>query len=83
MGEARRKAQKHLAEMRDQSHGPGQRAADALNELVEKLSANYHELETAVANRVQLSREVLNNWQDETRSLMRELRRVSSGVAYA
>lgn len=83
MGEARRKAQKQLTEMRDQSHSPANRATEALNELVEKLSANYHELETAVANRVQLSREVLNGWQDETRSLMRELRRVSSNVAYA
>ena len=78
MGEARRKAQKHLAEMREQPHGPAHRAADALHELVEKLSASYHELETAVTNRVQLSREVLNGWQDETRSLMRELRRTYS-----
>ena len=81
MGEARRKAQKHLAEMREQPHGPAQRTADALHEVVEKLSANYHELETAVANRVQLSREKLNAWQDETRSLMRELRRTYAAVS--
>jgi stearoyl-CoA desaturase (delta-9 desaturase) len=74
MGEARRRAQKHLAEMRQQPAGPVDRAADALHELVEKLTANYHELEKSVADRVQLSREVLNGWQDETRSLMRELR---------
>ena len=56
---------------------------EALNELVEKLTANYHELETAVTNRVQLSREVLNGWQNETRSLMRELRRFSSSMTHA
>jgi hypothetical protein len=78
MGEARRSAQKRLAEMRMESHGAAQRTADALHELVEQLSANYHELETAVSGRVQLSREVLNRWQDETRSLMRELSRISS-----
>ncbi|MEY4244423.1 MAG: hypothetical protein RLZZ245_2008 [Verrucomicrobiota bacterium] len=78
MGEARRSAQKRLAEMRLESHGAAQRTADALHELVEQLSANYHELETAVSGRVQLSREVLNRWQDETRSLMRELSRISS-----
>ncbi len=81
MGEARRRAQKHLAEMREQPHGPANRAADALHELVEKLTANYHELEKSVADRVQLSREVLNGWQDETRSLMRELRRTYAKVS--
>lgn len=75
MGEARRRAQKHLAEMREQAPGQAHRAADALHELVERLSANYHELEKSVADRVQLSREVLNGWQTETRNLMRELQR--------
>jgi stearoyl-CoA desaturase (delta-9 desaturase) len=82
MGEARRKAQKQLAALREHpAHGPGHRAADALHEIVEKLSANYHELEKAVADRVQLSREVMNQWQDETRSLMRELRRATASVS--
>ena len=81
MGEARRKAQQHLAEMRGQPHSAAHRAADALHELVEKLSVNYHELEKAVADRVQLSREKLNAWQQETRSLMRELRRTYAAVS--
>ena len=81
MGEARRKAQQHLAEMREQPHTAAHRAADALHELVEKLSANYHELETAVTGRVQLSREVLKAWQDETRSLMREFRRTHAAIS--
>ena len=44
--------------------------------MVERLAANYHELEKAVADRVQLSREALNQWQDETRAMMREIRRM-------
>jgi predicted nucleic acid-binding Zn-ribbon protein len=82
MGEARRKAQKELAALREQpAHGPTQRAADAVHEMVEKLSANYHELEKAIADRVQLSRDAMNAWQDETRSLMRELRRATASVS--
>ena len=78
MGEARRRAEQRLAELRQHGPGAGQRAVDALHEVVEKLAANYHELEKSVADRVQLSREVLNRWQTETRQLMRELSRVSS-----
>jgi stearoyl-CoA desaturase (delta-9 desaturase) len=78
MGEARRKMQTHLAQLKDQSHGPAQRALDAMHEMADKLSANYHELEKAVADRVQLSREKLNAWQDETRRLMREVKRLAA-----
>ena len=81
MGEARRKAQKHLAEMREHPAAAVRSAADSLHEIVEKLSANYHELEKAVTDRVQLSREVMNGWQNETRSLMRELRKTATSVS--
>ena len=50
------------------------RAADALHEVVERVSKNYHELEQAAAQRVQLSREVMRDWQAETRALIRQLR---------
>ena len=80
MGEARRKAQKHLAEMRAHPAAAARSAAESLHEIVEKLSANYHELEKAVADRVQLSREVMKGWQNETRSLMRELRSTTAAV---
>jgi stearoyl-CoA desaturase (delta-9 desaturase) len=73
MGEARRKAQSQLAELRE--YPAAHRASDTLHEIVEKLTTNYHELEKAVADRVQLSREALNQWQNETRQLMREFRR--------
>jgi stearoyl-CoA desaturase (delta-9 desaturase) len=81
MGEARRKAQQDLAAVRAYGPGAAQRAADAMHEIVEKLSANYQELEKAVADRVQLSREAMNEWQNETRSLMNELRRTYASVS--
>jgi stearoyl-CoA desaturase (Delta-9 desaturase) len=78
MGEARRKAHSHLEALQTQAHGPAQRALETLHELAEQLSANYHELEKAVADRVQVSREMLNQWQDQTRQQMREIRRVAA-----
>ncbi len=83
MGEARRKMQTHLAELKAGSPGPAQRALDGMHEMADKLSANYHELEKAVADRVQLSRDKLDEWQTETRSLMREMKRLSSSAPAA
>jgi transcription termination factor NusB len=77
MREARRNAELRLEEIRQQQkQGQCERAADKLHELVEKLAANYHELENAISERVQLSREVLNRWQNETRGIMREISRM-------
>jgi stearoyl-CoA desaturase (delta-9 desaturase) len=80
MREARIKAEKHLAELREHGPGPAERASIAIHEIAERLAANYHELEKAVADRVQLSREALNHWQDETRAMMREIRRMVEAV---
>jgi stearoyl-CoA desaturase (delta-9 desaturase) len=80
MREARLKAEKHLAELREHGPGPAERASIAIHEMVERMTANYHELEKAVADRVQLSREVLNHWQEETRSTMREISRMVSAL---
>jgi stearoyl-CoA desaturase (delta-9 desaturase) len=77
MREARRWAQLHLEEIRQQQQpGQCQRASDKVHELVEKLAANYHELENAISERVQLSRKALNRWQNETRGIMREINRI-------
>jgi SMC interacting uncharacterized protein involved in chromosome segregation len=77
MREARRKAELRLAELREQQKaGDCQSASEKLHELVEKLAANYHELENAISERVQLSREALNRWQNETRGIMREISRI-------
>lgn len=76
MHEARRHAVIRLDELKSAGPGVAQRATDALHEITERLSANYHELEKAVADRVQLSKEVLDSWQDETRVLVRQLGRI-------
>jgi stearoyl-CoA desaturase (Delta-9 desaturase) len=76
MHEARRRAVIRLDELKSAGPGVAQRATDALHEITERLSANYHELEKAVADRVQLSKEVLDSWQDETRALVRQLGRI-------
>jgi stearoyl-CoA desaturase (delta-9 desaturase) len=80
MREARIKAEKHLAELREHGPGPAQRVSDAVHEMVERMAANYHELEKSVADRVQVSRELLQEWQDDTRRTMREIRRMMSAL---
>ena len=77
MREARLRAEERLAELRERNAGQAQRAVELLHEAFEQLTANYHELEKAVADRVQLSKDVLQEWQEETRAFMRELRRTS------
>ena len=89
MHEARRRAKLRIEELRaipaqgvahmasEAAHRASEaahRAADALHEVVEQLSKNYHELEQAASQRVQLSREKMRDWQQETRALIRQLR---------
>jgi stearoyl-CoA desaturase (delta-9 desaturase) len=81
MRQARIITEKHLAELREHGPGPAQRACDAVHEISERLAANYHELEKAVADRVELSRKMLRDWQTETREMMRELRVMVATVA--
>jgi len=78
MREARLRAEKHLAEIRE--HGPAHTFSETVHEIVERLAANYHELEKAMADRVHLSREALDRWQAETRAMMRELSRMREAV---
>lgn len=80
MREARLSAEKRLAEVRQFGPGPAQRAADAIHELVDRLSANYHELEKAIAGRVQLSKSALDRWQADTRAMLREVHRMAAAV---
>ena len=75
MNEARRQAELRLQEMRNAGPTVCQRATETLHEAAERLAASYHELEKAVSDRVQLSRDALNRWQNETRELMRQLSR--------
>ncbi len=76
-----REAKRRAAEWVSEIHAiPGycQRTATTVGQLSEKLSANYQELEAAVTDRVQVSREALQAWQDETRQMMRQLSNMST-----
>ncbi len=75
MREAKLRAEKHLAELKSQGSA-AQRVSEAVNEMVERLAANYHELEKAVSERVTLSKKALRDWQTETRTMMKDLRRM-------
>lgn len=83
MREARVSAERHLKELLDKQPTVADRITDSLHEMVDSLAANYNELEKAVSDRVQLSREVLQEWQDETRATMREIRRMISSIQAA
>jgi len=71
MGEARRVVEERLSQIQA-APDYSQRTAEALTQLYEKICENYRELEQALADRVDLSRKALQNWQDETRALMRQ-----------
>ena len=72
MAQVRRQAEAKITEIQA-IPGYCQRTAEMLTQVSEKLAANYRELEQAVADRVQLSKESLRKWQDETRALMRQI----------
>jgi stearoyl-CoA desaturase (delta-9 desaturase) len=76
MGEAKRRAQERVDQIQA-IPGYCQRTAEMLSQLSDKIAANYHELEQALADRVQLSRAALQKWQDETRALMREFSEIA------
>jgi FtsZ-binding cell division protein ZapB len=72
MGEAKRRAAERITAIQA-TPNYCKRTTEALTQAYEKLAANYHELEQAVADRVQVSRDALQNWQDETRALMQQI----------
>ena len=79
MGEARRVAETQLAQLQA-APVYCQSTAEMLTQLYEKLCANYRELEQAVADRMQLSRDAIQTWQDETRALMRQFSQLAKSA---
>jgi stearoyl-CoA desaturase (delta-9 desaturase) len=74
MTEARRRAEAELARVAEcEDLAWREQATAALNELLERLSASYHELEEAVAERVDLSKKALSRWQADTREFLNHL----------
>lgn len=74
MREARLCAERRLAALHGRQGEVQHGLYEACNEMFDRLVVNYHELEKAVAERVQVSRHALREWQEETRELMRQLR---------
>jgi len=65
--------EQHLAELRNAGSEPAQQLGKAIQEVAARLAVNYHELEQAVTNRLELSRKSLRAWQQDTRRMLREL----------
>lgn len=74
MDEARRKADVMREEIvAHQDPALRQRASEILDGLTAQLSENYHELEHAVANKVELSKKALRRWSAETSIMVNQL----------
>jgi stearoyl-CoA desaturase (delta-9 desaturase) len=76
MGEARLRAEEKLAALNAAHPTMTERAHVMLNELCEDLAKNYAELEKLVAQRVEVSKQKLVGWQQETRDLMKFVRSI-------
>jgi hypothetical protein len=80
MAEARRRADLELARLKEAGDHPlRDKALEAMNALSERLSANYHELEKAMSDRVELSRKAIRKWSKETRETLNDLTALSRG----
>ena len=74
MTEARRRAEGELERVaKSDDVAWRESATEALNKLLESLAASYHELETALADKVELSKKALSRWQADTREFLGHL----------
>lgn len=84
MAEARRRADQELARLHATDHPWRDKAVESAQQLIERLATNYHELEKAMTDRVELSRKALRRWSKETRELLASIRQIrGSGAAEA
>jgi stearoyl-CoA desaturase (Delta-9 desaturase) len=67
MHEARRRAAMRLKETETIATVLGHQMHDMLTHLSERLAANYHALETAMTEQVEVSRKRIDSWRKETR----------------
>jgi hypothetical protein len=79
MREARAQAERRLAGLAAVGESGPSGSGSTLHDRVRQLGVICDELEQAVRDRVELSRSTLERWRGETRSLLRELRSVSTG----
>ena len=81
MTEARRRADERLAELKASDATVCERTMESVNELLEKVTQNYQELETAMADKAEMSRKVINQWHRETRELVARLAELKPQMA--
>jgi stearoyl-CoA desaturase (delta-9 desaturase) len=77
MAEAKRLADLRLAQPANKDCPIWQKSSEVLHSLYDQMAARYAELEQVVANRAELSRQVIHQWRQETRELVRQLSRLN------
>ncbi len=77
MMETRKRVEQRLAELDASGESVCSKALNAVTELHERLLAAYHELEEAMAQKAEISRQVLDRWRRETRELAARLSSLS------
>lgn len=74
MGEARKRAEEQLAALNAANPSMTERAHQLLHELCTNLAKSYQDLEQAVTEQLEVSKQSLLNWQNETRALVKHVR---------
>ncbi len=73
MAEARRKADTKIEKMSLNGKPICDRMIESANEIREKMAANYSELEKAMSEKVELSRQAMKDLRKDTRAMVRSL----------
>lgn len=81
IAEARRRADQHVAQILASGETVCEKALRTVKDLQERLKAAYHELETAIAEKADMSREVINRWRRDTRALLETLSQLKPQAA--
>ncbi len=79
MAEAKRQGESRLEAIRRQASETPQAVLDAIQRYLDTLSANYRELEEAVARKSRVSKETIARWRQETREALEFLARTFPG----
>ncbi|MEM9081058.1 MAG: fatty acid desaturase [Verrucomicrobiota bacterium] len=73
MAEARKRTESRLASLEASGAEVCEKALAAVQDLQEKITHAYHEIEANAAQRIEVSREKINQWRAETNKLMERL----------
>lgn len=81
IAEARRRADERLAQIDAQGQSVCETALGVVTDLQERLTAAYHELEEAIAGRIEVSRQSALRWRREIRDLFAGLAQLEATPA--